>query len=409
MKRSRHIIYTLITLVGIAGAAMLPSLTSCRSCSGADDRGLSKSMDSLLTPLFPDDAPGAIAIITKGDSMIYGSTFGLADLYTGEPMSFDTKMCLASSTKTFTATALLKLHDEGKLSLDNRLIDYFPELPESVYGEVTLRHVLSQSSGIPDGRPRDKAEWERYKQKTPSIFGDGSDYTLYGREKELTRFLATVDSLDFRPGTDFVRRDPPYMLLSEVIEQASGKDFETYMREAIFEPAALASARYVPLDGDLEGMAHAYRRNSGKARPGTYISDDGRWEEFDFGEAEFFLSRADRGLFMTARDLARWEHIYNSGLLISPESTRLFGVPIVNTGTDGEGYSLGVNVSHLDDGTLKFHHSSTRGGFVAVEVLFPECDLAYIILANRNEWNYAEVAKTIDNILLTKGLLSRDD
>ena len=111
---------------------------------------------------------------------------------------------------------------------------------------------------------------------------------------------------------------------------------------------------------------------------------------------------------MTARDLAHWEHIYNSGTIISPESTRLFGVPFMNTGTDGEGYSLGVNVCHLDNGALKFYHASTRGGFVAVEVLFPEHDLAYIILANRNEWDYIEAVKAIDTILTSKGFLSRD-
>ena len=120
-------------------------------------------------------------MVTHADTVIYSNATGLSRLDSVASLSENTMLNAASSTKTFTAAAILKLAEQGKLSLDDKLTDYFPNFNKDVFGGITLRHVLAHTSGIPDGRPANNEQWEKYITETASVFGYGPDFRIYGR------------------------------------------------------------------------------------------------------------------------------------------------------------------------------------------------------------------------------------
>lgn len=358
-----------------------------------------------MCSVFADKEPGATLIIRRGDSIVYERSLGLSNLATGKKMRPSTMMCLASSTKSFTAVALLKLQHEGRLSLEDELIKYFPMLPANVYGGITLRHVLTQTSGIPDRRPCTPQEWRSYTANTKSVFGDNSDFLVYGREDELTAYLQHVDSLNFAPGSAYENQDPPYMLLMSVIEQASGMNFENYMHSEIFTPAGLSSATFVAPDCDILETVHAYRPTQPDTKASVYRSSDGRWEEYDFGEAKYFMSRADRGLYMSAIDFSRWQSIFLTDALLPSEAIHELEEPLVPTHIPGVSYNMGFFVVQKPGMPEKLYLRSAHGGFSAIESLFPDSGVSYIILSNRNDWDRKEMSDKLELIMHNNNLI----
>lgn len=369
-----------------------------------DTYGLAAPLDSLIEPNFPDDAPGAIVMVCRNDTVLYERAFGLARLDSLCPVTENTLMNVASTTKTFTAAAILKLAEQGKLSLNDKLITYFPNFPAELLKDVTLRDVLSHTTGIPDQRPRNKEQWEEYMRDNKSIFGLESDYCLFGKENELTRYIETLDSLAFPTGTKFSRQDPPFILLSTVIEKASGVPFEKWMKDNLFTPAGIHNARYVSASMSPD-MAHGYARAGVTPRPGTFRSANGRWEEFDYGEASFFLTRADRGLYISANDFAKWQNALFSGKILEDSSLALFREPLISSERFGEGCSLGLNVVLDLEGRLKLYHRSTRGGFTAIEAMYPDKEVMYLMFSNRIDWDSASMMEEIEKVLMSKGII----
>lgn len=108
-------------------------------------------LDSLFHTMFPNPGdPGAVVIVRRGDSIMYNRSFGMADLERGIPLSDSTVFNIASASKTYVTAALVKLRDQGRLTLDDSLSMYFPNFKSPIFRRVTLRHVLSHTSGLPD-------------------------------------------------------------------------------------------------------------------------------------------------------------------------------------------------------------------------------------------------------------------
>lgn len=391
-----------ILLFVIVAAAMLS--VSCGS-HNEDPYRIAGAIDSLLCSEFPADAPGAVAVVALGDTVIYNRSFGLARLDNGAPMTDSTLVNVASSTKTFTAVAMLRLVELGRISLDNKITDYYPNLPKKVYGAVTLRHILAQTSGIPDFRPRTADDWTRYVTGNRSMFGSVPDFLAYGREAEFTRFLEKVDSLSFEPGTSFERQDPPYMLLASVIEEASGMPFNTFMRDYIFAPAGIKQFFYAGNDPLGNNEAHAYRRTPAGSRNKVFHSSDGKWEEYDYGEAPFFLTKADRGLYISARDFVKFYIALARGKVLGSDIRENLLIPLTGTGRPGVSYSLGMNVAQDINGITRLYHRSKRGGFAAAEAIYPDRNLCYVILSNRDDWDMDRTAGALEQILFDKGVM----
>ena len=109
---------------------------------------------SLLDAHYTNDAPGCAILISKGDTILYESARGISDVGTKEKIDVNTSFNIASISKQFTAVAVLKLHEEGKLSIEDSVAKFFPEFKSDIWEMVKLKHLMSHCSGVPDKRPR---------------------------------------------------------------------------------------------------------------------------------------------------------------------------------------------------------------------------------------------------------------
>ncbi len=386
-------------------AILLLLCCACKESRGKGPTGpeteLSVPLDSLFGSIFSErNAPGAVVIVMKGDSIYYNRSFGMARLGNDAlPMSDSAVLNVASASKTFTTMGLLKLVDEGRLTLDDNLAKFFPEFKAPFFKRITLRHVLSHTSGLPDARPRTADQWKEYLKQHNSVFAQAPDFLRYGREDELARFFTTVDSLRFEPGTHYEYADAPYLLIPQIIEQLTGRKFEEWIETTVFSPAGLTETSYLDHLRRHTAMAHGYAPASGEKRQDVFRSYDGKWDEFDYGEAEFFNTRADNGIFTTPRDFVKWIRALYSGRVIAPALLDSANQCLTSTNYDNIGYGLGLYVQDTPELPKKVFHSTSNGGFGIFETIYPELDVFYLIFANRPDWNRLETSMKVDSIL----------
>lgn len=408
MKRSGHAITdrvaVLITVALLVSWACGKSPVTTEYIDPYADGVLTAPLDSVFHNIFHDGEPGASVFVMQNDSLIYARSFGVANFITGEMMTDSTIINLASISKIFSATALLKLAEEGKINLDDCISKYFPEFPPQVFDKITIRHILSHSSGLPDLRPRDNAEWKNYLSNYESVFGFGTDYRLYGTENEHILVFRNVNSTEFEPGHHFQLNDPGYIIVAPLIERVTGVPFNKWMRKNIFDPSGAKNIFYYTPGQEYEGLAHGYRRATTEARK-TYRTPDNKWEEFDYGETEFFLTKADRGAYASACALEKWIRALYSGKIISEASIRDMMIPEVPSDIPFTSYGLGTAVRMEPGMPVKSYHLNSNGGFTCVEVTWPETNLHYIILSNRNDWNPRQVMESVDALLYSNNML----
>lgn len=403
---SASIILSVFILLG-----MIPAINSCTQSKQAENEGVSlgkagPALDSLFRPMFPKGEPGAVVMLVQDDSIIYNRSFGIADLETGQRITDSTLFNVASASKLFSGAALVKLAEQGKISLDDSLDKYFPEFYGDFFKHITIRHILTHSSGLPDLRPRNSSEWNKYLLSHSSVFLYGKDYTLYGDEDEHMKVFQNLEFTEFAPGTRYQRHDPAFILVAPLIERVTGLDFDTWMKDNIFEPAGMKEAYYYSPDQKLESMAHGYTKADPKKSPITYRSEDGKWDEYDFGEATFFLTKADRGLYTSARDFMQWKRALFSGKIVSDSSLAAMQYEYIPTDIPGVSFGLGVGVLNEPGMPTKRYHINSNGGFSILACSWPQAKLHFLIFSNRIDWDRRAVNHKVDSILKSKGFFN---
>ena len=376
-----------------------------QSYQSLPETAVTAPLDSLFSTIFDNEGPGAIVMVMRDDSLVYRHAFGYADMESGIRISDSTLFNMSSASKIFSAVALLKLAEQDKIDLDDPLSKFFPEFPARFFDHITIRNILAHSTGLPDLRPRNNEEWDKYLTEHKSVFGFGDDYRLYGSDKEHMQVFVNLDSVDFEPGKHYQNNDPGYILVAPLIERVTGENFDNWMAENIFKPAGMNDAFYRNAGERTPAMAHAYRLYDPECPSGSFRSKDGRWEEYDYGEAEFFLTKADRGVYSSARDFMKWNTALYNGKLISDSS--LIAIRTPHTPTDIEYVSFGLGGAVRCDPRypVKAYHMNCNGGFSIVEGTWPEARISYLVYSNCNDWNRRAVTNTIDSIFKAKNWL----
>lgn len=241
--------------------------------------GLKQSLDSIFHSRFQPSDPGGSVQIRKQGKIIYSISFGLADLKTHEPFTASTLANVGSITKTFVAYAILKLEHEGKLSLDDNLLKYFPDFRNPVLARrITIRHLLTHTSGLPDSRETEK----------------DSVYYLTAKDAENFAPLKNTDSLEFEPGSAWNYSNPAYNGLALIIEKLTGKPWQQYIIRNIFEPSGMQSSKITDGPYPESGVSHGYRFYKGA------------FEEYDYGEYPTFAASGNGGVWSSVKDLTRY-------------------------------------------------------------------------------------------------------
>jgi len=324
---------------------------------GAGAESQTPSLRAQIDELFADrshsDAPGLVAAVIQDGRIVYENAFGMADLERGVALTPRSVFEIGSVSKQFTAMCILLLEQDGKLSLDDDVRAYFPELPEYEH-PITIRHLLHHTSGIRDIETLiPLAGWHYTNYYTPS-----RQLELITRQKEL----------NFIPGSRFLYSNSGYLLLAYMVERVSGQTLREFADERIFRPL---------------GMRHTVFWDT----PGQIIKDraipystgpDGSYQM-----ALWYLPFAGpSGLYTTVQDLALWDaNFYDNKLGGGAELIEKMVTP--GTLNDGEpaDYAAGLFVSDRG-GQAVIEHGGAWMGYRAQVSRFPERRLTVIILSN---------------------------
>jgi CubicO group peptidase (beta-lactamase class C family)/imidazolonepropionase-like amidohydrolase len=326
------------------------------------------AIDALFSPWARPDTPGAsVAVIRKGE-LIFAKGYGQATLEYPAPIGADTIFHVASVSKQFTAMCLVLLEQDGKLSLEDDIHRYLPELP--AYGNpVTIRQLLTHTSGIRD-------QWQ-----TLALAGWRLDDII--TQQQILRVLFRQKELNFIPGTRHLYSNGGYSLAAEIVHRVSGKGFDTFADERIFKPL---------------GMTHTHVHDDVThvvpGRAYSYSLTNGVW----FNAPLNYSNAGATSLFTTAPDLCKWlDNFRDSKVGGAKAIARLQEQAII----DGKpiDYALGVSVGKYR-GLRTISHGGSDAGYRTFVVWFPDQQLGIAVLANLGNFNPANLANRVAEIYL---------
>ena len=313
------------------------------------------AVDALLQPFNRSDAPGLVVGIARAGHSIYRRGVGLASIEQGVAMSPRTRVRIASTSKHFTALAVLLLAEQGLLDVDDLVYQHLPELPVLHPAGPTLRQLMQHTGGW----RTDLASVAQGMAIEPR-----ADWTMPLRDANR--------ELNFEPGSRMVYSNAGYQLLARVVERRSGQRFEDFLRERIFSPLAMHDTESLASDLDIRpGMAMQYlvvpAAAGGGLQRGIYPGE----------------LRGSGSLVSTVDDMLRWlAHLRSPHKLVGSAASwaQMIELPTLSTGTRLP-YALGL-FRHPYRGVEVIHHAGAVLGATAQMITVPGHALDIMIMAN---------------------------
>jgi CubicO group peptidase (beta-lactamase class C family) len=309
----------------------------------------------------------SIGIVQDGH-IVYTHAFGLARVTPSLPADASMAYPIGSISKQFTSTAMLILQQQGKLSLQDPVSKFFPELTRS--SDVKIINLLTHTSGYQDYAPQDYT--------IPA-------WKLPGNPLAIVREFAGKP-LDFDPGTQWQYSNTNFVLSALIVQKVSGEPFAKFLREHVLQPAGLDDVLNLNTD-QSKLQVTGYRRNAlAPIRP-TSLEAPGWY----FGDAD---------LAMPVGQLLKWDlTLLNHSLLSAASYQEMETAFILASGKDSH-YGLGVEILNVN-GRKAIEHSGEVGGFVAENILFPDDHIAIAVLTNQEASGAAaDIAKQTAPLVL---------
>jgi CubicO group peptidase (beta-lactamase class C family) len=308
--------------------------------------------------------PGLSVAILRGDSLVLARGYGYANLEHHVRATDSTVYQVGSVTKQFTAAAVVMLSEQRRLGLDDPITRYLPE-GESVWRGVTIRHLLTHTSGIPE---IDTPDWWRH------------DYT----ESELVRLVAT-QPLGFVPGASWSYGSIGYALLGVIVHRVTGVPWADFLRDRIFRPLGMRSARVNSDAAIVPNRAAGYE----------FVDDTlkNQW-----WASPTVKAMADLGLSLSVHDLVRWSIGLDQGKVLSRTALDASWTPVRLASGASYPYGLGWHLSQ-QRGYRRIGHGGSWQGFWTTIQRYPEFGLTVVVLANLAQANPESIAFGIAGLL----------
>jgi CubicO group peptidase (beta-lactamase class C family) len=312
-----------------------------------------KLADAVFNKVIKDNSPGASVLVAKDGKIIYQKGFGYADVGNHIPFTIETKSRIGSITKQFIASAILKLQEEGKISVNDKLSKFIPDFPRD--DEVTIHHLLTHTSGIHSFT--EKADFMK-------------NATVEIKSEDMINSIKK-DPYDFNPGEKFLYNNSGYFILGYIIEKISGESYENYMKKIFFDPLGMKDTGVHNSHTIYEHEAYGY-------------SYDGKFQKainWDMSQAGGAGS-----IYSTVGDLYRWnEGIFNGKVLSKASLDSAFTSVKLNDGSTpkdiGGGYGYGWVISDVR-GLKEIQHGGGLNGFNSQILRFPELNITVAVLQN---------------------------
>jgi CubicO group peptidase (beta-lactamase class C family) len=337
--------------------------------SVAADNETAKRLDDLLKASCKAGTPGVSVAVIQHGKPVYEKGYGLANLEYDIPVTPQTIYHVASVSKQFTAMALVLLEEDGKLSLEDDLHKYLPELPD--YGHpVTIRQLLQHISGIRD-------QWQ-----TLALAGWRLDDVI--TQEQILRVLFRQKELNFVPGTRHLYSNGGYTLAAEIVTRVSGKPFPDFCRERIFEPLGMAHTHF-----------HIDHRRIVHDRAYSYDKSGDGYE----AEPLNYANVGATSLFTSAPDLVLWLDNFRDPKVGGRRAIERLQEQAVLADGKKIDYALGLSIgSHR--GLKTISHGGADAGYRSFVVWFPDQELGVAVLTGLGSYDCGGTAYKVAEAVL---------
>ncbi|RUO58620.1 serine hydrolase domain-containing protein [Pseudidiomarina insulisalsae] len=329
----KNVILALLTLLLASGTALAQSKA--------------EKIDALMNAAHARGIFNGNVLVAEKGEIVYQNAVGFADGGQKQMLEMDLRFNIGSIAKEFDGVALMMLKEQGKLSLDDKVSDYFPELP-LWSGRVSIRNLMQYTSGLP----------------APS-------YPSEPLDDDVWQFLRALEQLEFEPGTAYGYNNHNVFLRKRIVEKVSGMSFNAFVEQHMLRPLGMDSAA-IDLAADAEKFAKAFNNR--------FIEDD-------------YAPYMSGWVQLTAQDLYHWVEGLHTYKLISKDSLyELFA------GYDGNQSPLGHSL--FDGDTLVYHyHHGSNYNFESSLYHNPGEQFTVLLLTNNKNFNVGDLTNTIDAIL----------
>ncbi|MEM8498540.1 MAG: serine hydrolase domain-containing protein [Pseudomonadota bacterium] len=343
------------------------ALLLCFSSASVANQTIESEVENLFSKFNAGKQPGVAVLVRHNDSVVYEGGFGFADLTASKKITAETLFRLASVSKQFTAAAILKLNEEGRLSLDDSISKYLPELID--YKGATIRHLLNHTAGLPD-------YYDQF-QFDPGTVPSNSDIVLALKE---------LAAPQFRPGDEFEYSNPAYEMLALLVERVSGTSFRHFMREQLFIPSGMNTA-----------MVYDHTQPSIPHRALGYSPDADAYTLNDYDLLNGITGSG--GVYASLQDFSAWIDALHKQQVLKPETlSDAWRGTALNSGElvdYGFGWSTDTYRGHK-----RVSHGGSWVGFRTHFATFPEQGLSIVVLANRSDIEPADYVEQIADMQL---------
>ncbi len=308
-------------------------------------------IDALFKEWDTTTTPGASVTVIRHGNVVFEKGYGVANLEYGIPIKPETVFHVASVSKQFTAMAVVLLEGDGKLSIDDDVRKYLPELPD--YGwKITLRNLLQHSSGIRD-------QWQ-----TLALAGWSLEDVI--TQDQILRLLFRQKELNFPPGTAHLYSNGAFTLLAEIVTRVSGEPFPKFCAERIFIPLGMAHTHFhQDLTQLVSGRAYSYME-AGKSYAAAPLN---------------FANVGATSLFTTADDLVRWLDNFRTFKIGGAAAVARLQEPCVLADGSRFDYGLGLGLGNYRGLPILWHNGGDAG-YRSDVMWFPQQELGIAVLGN---------------------------
>ena len=308
--------------------------------------------------------PGLSLAVVREGKVVKARGYGLASLELNRPVTEDTVFEIGSMTKQFTAAALLMLVEDGRVALDAPLSKYLPNTPPAWDG-ITVRHLLTHSSGIPDYLGV---------EGLPDLSRRGLTH------REIATVFFEKLSLEFTPGATWAYSNTGYLLLGNVIEAVSGQAYFDFLKERIFGPLGMRATRASTPTDVIPHRASGYEWRNGAFENRPALTEN---------------AYAAGSIVSTVRDIAKWDAALSEGRLLTEASRRaMWTAHPVALGVPPFDYGFGWFLDTVHGSSVILHSGGTPG-FSSVIHRFVEQHISVILLTNRGDRPLDHVARDV--------------
>ena len=303
-------------------------------------------------------------LVAKNGTIVYEHYVGYRDRKIKDSITANTPLQIASTGKTFTGAAILKLVQEGKLGLNDDVSNFFPGFP---YPGVTVKLLLNHRSGLPNYLYYlEKGNWDK------KIFLTNNDV--------VQTLMTLKPPKTANPDRRFQYCNTNYVLLASIIEKVSGQSYPAYMKENFFDPLQMNNTFAVSFSDSLP-------RNQ------SYNASGGIWQ-MDYTDGPY----GDKNIYSTPRDLLKWDQSFYNNTILKQEILDSAYIAYSNERPSMHNYGLGWRLLHLKNGKKIIYHNGHWHGFNSAFARLPDEKATIIILGNKYNSSIYTTARKLYNV-----------